>query len=534
MSSTPYPAAGVDAGDVDNAKVEAPGEHSRIPMPTTPRRITEARARKRRRVGVARSVRSRILVSNVVLLALAAILSLVAIRQVLTLQIEREVDVNLTQEVQEFERLFEEGRDPNTGLPFASLGALFDRYLSRNVPNNEEAFSFFVDGRLHKQDLSKFPVTRIPAQTLAYWQVLSSRPSRGDGLVSGRFETSAGGAYFQVRRLLFGDAGNRTSGAFVVSILPQDERDLLADLQLYGVGALLGVLLIASLITWFVAGRVLTPVRMLTDTAEYISQSNLARRVDVRGASEAADMARTFNAMLDRLENVFRNQREFVEDASHELRDPLTICRGHLELLGDDPEEQKETIALVLDELDRMGRIVDDLQLLAEVEQPDFLRVKEIDAGSFAHDLAAKASALAPRAWKLDHAAEGTISGDPHRLTEAVVNLAHNAVQASMETDTIAIGLALDDGVVRIWVRDTGTGIPLSDQDRIFQRFVRGRGAHRRYRGGGLGLAIVKAIAEAHGGHVELDSRLGAGSTFTLVFPADGPTRGANGADPGS
>jgi signal transduction histidine kinase len=132
--------------------------------------------------------------------------------------------------------------------------------------------------------------------------------------------------------------------------------------------------------------------------------------------------------MLDRLEAVFRNQREFVQDASHELRDPLTICRGHLELFGSDPVEQQETIELVVDELDRMGRIVDDLSLLAEVEQPDFIQPEDIDMTVFTHELAAKAGALAPRDWRLDEVAGGTLFADRHRLTEAAMNLAHNAV----------------------------------------------------------------------------------------------------------
>jgi signal transduction histidine kinase len=230
-------------------------------------------------------------------------------------------------------------------------------------------------------------------------------------------------------------------------------------------------------------------------------------------------MAHSFNAMLDRLETVFRSQREFVQDASHELRDPLTICRGHLELLGEDPEERREAVAIVLDELDRMGRIVDDLQVLAEAGQPDFLQPDWTDLGMFTDELASKASALAPRDWSLDGAAEGAFFADRHRLTEAVMNLAHNAVQATLEHDTIAIGTSLDGDEARIWVRDTGSGIPASDQERIFDRFTRGRTAHTRYRGGGLGLAIVKAIAEAHGGRVELDSRLGEGSTFTIAVP---------------
>jgi signal transduction histidine kinase len=112
------------------------------------------------------------------------------------------------------------------------------------------------------------------------------------------------------------------------------------------------------------------------------------------------------------------------------------------------------------------------------------------------------------------------------------MNLAHNAVQHTEEDDAIAIGTAVNDGEVRISVRDTGTGISVSDQARIFDRFTRGSDAHIRYRGGGLGLAIVKAVAEAHGGRVGLESRLGEGSTFTMVVPRQ-PTEGAHiGADP--
>jgi signal transduction histidine kinase len=175
----------------------------------------------------------------------------------------------------------------------------------------------------------------------------------------------------------------------------------------------------------------------------------------------------------------------------------------------------------VLDELDRMGRIVDDLQVLAEADQPDFLQPDWIDAGIFTDELASKASALANRDWMFDGTAQGAFFADRHRLTEAVMNLVHNAVQHTHEDDVIAIGTSLDADEARLWVRDTGTGIPVSDQERIFERFTRGRDAYRRYRGGGLGLAIVKAIAEAHGGRVEVESDLGIGSTFTIVLPRD-------------
>jgi two-component system OmpR family sensor kinase len=184
-----------------------------------------------------------------------------------------------------------------------------------------------------------------------------------------------------------------------------------------------------------------------------------------------------------------------------------------------------------LDELDRMGRLVDDLQLLSEAEQPDFLRPEWIAVGPYAHELKDKASALAPRRWKVDHADDGELFADRHRLTEAMMNLAHNAVQHTVEHDAIAIGASVSGDEVRLWVRDSGFGIAVSDQARIFDRFTRGRDAHRRYRGGGLGLAIVRAIAEAHGGHVVLESNLGEGSSFMIVLPREAVDGGVGGQD---
>ena len=353
---------------------------------------------------------------------------------------------------------------------------------------------------------------------MADWAALSGPRTGRASSATGRFGSEVGEAHFRAQRVSFRDG---STGAFVVTILPQAEREEIANFQIYGAGATIGLLLIASAFAWLVAGRVLAPVQQLTDTARSISQSDLTRRIEVSGKGDAAEMARTFNAMLDRLETVVQSQREFVRDASHELRDPITICRGHLELAGDDPEEQRVAIALVLDELGRIARIVDELQLLADAEQPDFIRPEWIDLEIFGHELTAKASALAHRAWRLESSAHGMLLADRHRITEAVMNLAHNAVQHTHPDDTIAIGTTLDDREVLIWVRDEGEGVPPGEQSRIFDRFARGADSRSRYRGGGLGLAIVKAIAEAHGGTVTLDSRLGEGSTFTIVIPRD-------------
>ena len=128
----------------------------------------------------------------------------------------------------------------------------------------------------------------------------------------------------------------------------------------------IGVLLLASLLAWVVAGRVLAPLRVLRDTARSIGESDLTRRIPVEGDDELAGLARTFNEMLDRLEAAFASQKAFISDAGHELRTPITIIRGHLDVMGDDPEERRETLELVSDELDRMGRLVNDLLLLAK------------------------------------------------------------------------------------------------------------------------------------------------------------------------
>jgi two-component system, OmpR family, sensor kinase len=481
----------------------------------------EDRQRSREWLGAARSARTRILASYVILLALSAILAIVALRQVLVIRLDDQVRDALEQEMRELDRLLADGRDPQTGNPFTSLEALFDVYLARNVPGNDEAMLAFVEGEFYRSAVARFPLDQLPAESLTDWEALSSRSPGEGGSATGTFQTELGKGHFRIARIRLGD----DTGAFVVTVLPDEELKEIGSLLIYGVAGSLAVLLLASACAWLITGRVLSPVRLLTETARSISKSDLTGRIEVRGTGEAAEMARTFNAMLDRLEAVFGSQRKFVQDASHELRDPLTICRGHLELLGEDPEDQQRTIALVLDELDRMGRIVDDLQLLAETEQPDFLRVEWMELELVGHELLAKAGALASRRWTLDEAGEGLFFADRQRLTEAVMNLAHNAVQHTLEDDTIAIGTTMSEEDVRLWVRDTGAGVAVSDQQRIFERFTRGTGAHLRYRGGGLGLAIVKAIAEAHGGSVELQTRLGEGSKFTIVLPRE-PSEG--------
>ncbi|HUQ38590.1 MAG TPA: HAMP domain-containing sensor histidine kinase [Acidimicrobiales bacterium] len=276
---------------------------------------------------------------------------------------------------------------------------------------------------------------------------------------------------------------------------------------------------------WILAGNVLAPVGAVTALARRLSERHLSERIPVEGDDEVAELARTFNTMLDRVEDAFRTKRDFLNDVSHEMRTPITIVRGHLELMGDDPDERREVVALVTEELDRMARLVDDLLVLARAEQPGFLRLATVDVADLTSSVAAKLRGLAPREWVVGATATDTVmTGDPDRLTQAMLNLASNAVSQTDAGSSIRIGSRQEGDKVALWVSDDGPGMSPEVQGRIFERFASG-GSKGAGNGTGLGLAIVRAIAEAHRGQVTVTSAPGEGATFTLLLPLHAPSR---------
>jgi signal transduction histidine kinase len=458
--------------------------------------------------------RTRILAAFVVLMAFSTVVSVIAIYEVLTVRADDRLDAALDQEIDEFRRLAA-GDDPDNARPFGeNVERIFEVYKSRNVPGRGEVVELFANGA-HFDTVSS-PVGGVFELKPQYadWARLTET-TRGE--IETPTETVR---YLAVPVKLSRD---RPRGVFVVAASLSAERDDVTEAVQLATLVLISVLLIASALAWAVAGRILAPLRTLDETARSISETDLTRRIPVSGNDEIAELARTFNAMVERLDRAFASQRAFVSDASHELRTPITIVRGHLELLGDDPEERRETIALVTDELDRMSRFVNDLLLLAKAERQDFLRIEEVELGALTDELLEKATGLGPRTWALEGRAEARIQADRQRLTQAIMGLAQNAVQHTSDGDAVWIGTGVDDGEVSLWVRDSGPGIPREDQARVFERFARAAASRRRSEGAGLGLAIVRAIAEAHGGRAELASMPGAGSTFTVVVPLDGP-----------
>jgi signal transduction histidine kinase len=258
----------------------------------------------------------------------------------------------------------------------------------------------------------------------------------------------------------------------------------------------------------------------LARTADAIyEQGDLARRVAGAGDDEVGQLAATLNRMLDRVDAAFRRERRFISEASHELRTPITICRGHLEVLGTNPsvDELEESIALVVDELDRMGRIVDDMTTLARADTEGFVRAETISLDRFLADVEAKAAPLLDGRLRLIPAAEkATLEGDPQRLTQALINLLQNAALHGRDGCPVALRVLEESDSWRFEVADEGGGITLDPPERAFQPFSRGTTHHG---GRGLGLAIVLTIAEAHGGAAGVRNRPGEGATFWIRVP---------------
>jgi signal transduction histidine kinase len=293
---------------------------------------------------------------------------------------------------------------------------------------------------------------------------------------------------------------------------------------------LAGALTLAlALIASYIAGaRVSSPLRRMASVATRVDAGDLEPRMPPSGSSsEVRVLAEAFNRMLDRLEEEFEGQRAFIADASHELRTPLTVMRGQLEVLAaqehPSPEDVGRAERVVQAEITRVSRLVDDLLLLAQAEQSNFLRVESIELRSFVTELWDGVSLTADRRFELGPLPVGNLSADPDRLAQALRNLAGNAVAHTSEGSGL-VRLEVERlpfGHVRFSVLDDGPGIPVSERERVFERFHRTDSARARRDGGaGLGLAIVRAIADAHGGRViAAEAHNGRGAVVELELP---------------
>jgi heavy metal sensor kinase len=292
-------------------------------------------------------------------------------------------------------------------------------------------------------------------------------------------------------------------------------------------GAGVATLLLALAGGWLLVGRVLGPVRRMTDTAGRISETNRSERIDVgRTESELGQLAATLNGAFDSLEDALDRQTRFTADASHELRTPLSIVVSNAECgLRKDrsPEEYRESLEKCLRAARRMTGVVSGLLTLARSDAGDLiLDLQDVDLGSVTRE---SIEFLAPLAE--EHEVAVGLAGDPvgirgdvERLREAVGNLVSNAIRYNRPGGRVDVTLGSENGEAVLTVADTGVGIPGEALDRVFERFYRVDPARSREVGGsGLGLAITKWIVEAHRGGIELESTEGEGTTVTVRLP---------------
>ena len=309
-----------------------------------------------------------------------------------------------------------------------------------------------------------------------------------------------------------------------MTILPAAELREIRELQTYGAVVIGVVVVAAGACAWFLAGRVLRPVRELTETARSISESDQTERIRVSRSGEAAEMAETFNAMLDRLNAASANQRDFLRAAGHELRAPLTVATGHLELLAEGTVEEQTTLPLVIDELTRMGKIIDDLQSLTGAAAPGLPRpgadrrravrpraARQGD-GPGATRSGAWTRPRPGRSWPTDSGSPKPCSTSPTTPSSTPRPGTRSRSAWRSPTTRSDCGCATPASASRPATPSaSSSGSPAAT------------GANRRYRGAGLGLSIVAVHRRGPRWAGRAREPPGSGATFTIVDPVDAP-----------
>ena len=324
------------------------------------------------------------------------------------------------------------------------------------------------------------------------------------------------------------DSAGRTIGVFQAALPVAQVQAIARQVGYTMLLTGLAIVLAGAALSAFVARGALAPLHDIASTAEAVGRGSLSERVDYLGPNDdVGRMVGAFNGMLDRLESAFGQQRRFVADASHELRTPLTIVRGHLDVLaasagGELTEDQRDTLELVGDELERMSRLVERLLALARLEAGPHHEYADVDVCTLASEALEKSRPLGDRRFEL-HGSDrpAWVHGDHDQLLQALLNLLSNAVAHTGHGGPISLTCRVQPGWVGIDVADDGPGIRRDDLPRVFDRFYRAQGPRPADTGGsGLGLAITKRLVELHGGTVGVANREYGGTVFSITLPA--------------
>ena len=298
-----------------------------------------------------------------------------------------------------------------------------------------------------------------------------------------------------------------------------DLRAILLLLSIVGLAA-------AAIGSYSVAGNALEPIRRVRDTASEITGKSLSTRVPVPNThDEVGDLARTLNGMLEGLENAFETQKRFTADASHELRTPVTAISGHANFLlrrTNPTPDQKESLEAIRSLSNRLSKLIADLLDLARADAGLPIQPQEVNLVNLAEDVHLELAAIAGNAEiEVEGARNIFVMADPNRIKQVILNLVQNAIKAG--STRVGVNVELDpasDKIVILSVEDNGPGISAEHLGKLFDRFYRVDTARDRAVGGsGLGLPIVKWIVEAHGGTVNISSKVGVGTRFEVRLP---------------
>ncbi|MCA1954525.1 MAG: HAMP domain-containing protein [Anaerolinea sp.] len=345
--------------------------------------------------------------------------------------------------------------------------------------------------------------------------------------------TTTQGEYGQLRVLSVPLVTRRgPMGMLMVGYSLQWVEKVQQALRVILIGGTIGLTLIVLGLAWVLTGHAVAPLRRMAEEVPTIVQAeDLSRRIPLSIApdDEVGRLAREFNSILERLEQLFTAQRRFLADVSHELRTPLTVIKGEVGLMRRMGEMDQESLSAIDSEVDRLTRMVGDLLLLAQAESGKMpLAVAAVDLDDVLMEVFQHVQVLAGDKLRivLGEVQPVQVQGDRDRLKQVLLNLVSNAVMYTPAGGEVSITLRQVGEQAQVIVRDTGPGIAPADLPHIFERFYRGERSRTRRKGSGfgLGLSISYWIVRNHGGTIEVTSQEGEGSTFCVWLPLRGPT----------
>lgn len=470
------------------------------------------------RATVARSTIHARVMCAIVLVALAALVVSGAVVLALSLRASHNrVDARLRMSVEALRHLSSDPVDPLASRPPGSAEEVLRTYLRRASLSPEEGELGIVEGRLRwLAPPGRGLRPESDEALLAHLLALADNPDARITSV-----TTSRGRY-RVLVVPVRDQSTTVAYARVVD-LDLAEAESWHTMRFYALAAC-GALALVAGIAWFGVGHLLRPIAALRKATEAIHEQDLTSRVAVHGHDDLSMLADAVNRMLDRVQHAVQNQRQLLDDVGHELRTPITILRGHLELVdAQDPEDVTRTTTLAIDELDRMGVLVNDLLALAASRSIDSIQASPTDVEELTLQVLDKASALGDRCWRLGSCSQQTAVLDPVRTTQAWLQLVSNAVRYSEAGSVVTLGSQVDGDDVLLWVEDEGIGIPEHEIELVRQRSARSSLTRSSTGGHGLGLSIVEGIVSSHGGVLDIRSTPGQGSVFTMRLPLTGP-----------